>query len=75
MLVTIITVGLSGVLASIVAGSLLSTRADMQTLRAVDAAHAGLDAGLARVMKLGVAPMSGTTRVIEGAAKAVTTRS
>ncbi len=55
MLVTMVSLGLSTLLASIVAASLVGARADVQSVRALDAAQAGLNIGVARVMKLRVA--------------------
>ncbi|MEV6846376.1 hypothetical protein [Actinoplanes sp. NPDC051411] len=68
MLVVVVSAGLSTVLAAIVSFSLVGSRADIQTVRAVDAAHAGLNVGLARVMQLGVAPIGADDCVLDGPA-------
>jgi hypothetical protein len=68
MLVVVVSLGLSTVLAAVVSFSLLGSRADIQTVRAVDAAHAGLNVGLARVMQLGVTPIGANGCVLGGAA-------
>jgi hypothetical protein len=68
-LVIVVSVGLCALLASIVSLSVTGSRADVQAVRAADAAHAGLDAGLSRVMQLGTIPIAGPDDcVLDGSA-------
>jgi hypothetical protein len=66
MLITAVSVGLSAVLASILSATVVSTRSDVQSVRAVHAAEAGLNIGLARILEAGTAIIAPTGCVIAG---------